>query len=62
MTGTLAGLMREEVKLDADRATVFSPFGLGVLDVAVGAYVLGQARNSEKAIEIPGFIGERLRW
>ncbi len=37
--GTLADVMAGRVSVPADRPVVFSPFGLGVLDLAVGKYV-----------------------
>lgn len=43
--------------LPADRPVVFSPFGLGVLDVAVAQYVLDRARQSSHVTEIPNFFG-----
>ncbi|WP_093631553.1 2,3-diaminopropionate biosynthesis protein SbnB [Streptomyces sp. 3213.3] len=37
--GTLADLLRERLRRDRGRPAVFSPFGLGVLDLAVGKWV-----------------------
>ena len=37
--GTLDDVIAGRVTLPADRPVVFSPFGLGVLDLAVGKYV-----------------------
>ena len=37
--GTLDDVMAGRVTVPADRPVVFSPFGLGVLDLAVGKYV-----------------------
>ncbi|MFF7366424.1 2,3-diaminopropionate biosynthesis protein SbnB [Streptomyces tricolor] len=62
VTGTLAGVLNGDVTLDAARPVIFSPFGLGVLDLAVGAFVLEQARSDGTAIEIPDFFGETRRW
>lgn len=36
--------------------TVFSPFGLGVLDVAVGAFVYEEALRTNRAAVVPGFL------
>lgn len=60
--GTLGALLQGRVSLDADKATVFSPFGLGILDLAVGHHVLAEARRRGSAVEIPDFIGETTRW
>jgi ornithine cyclodeaminase len=62
VTGTLAGVLNGDVSVAADRPVIFSPFGLGVLDLAVGAYVLQQAREAGTAIAIPQFFGETRRW
>jgi ornithine cyclodeaminase/alanine dehydrogenase-like protein (mu-crystallin family) len=39
LAGTLDDVMAGRVTVPADRPVVFSPFGLGVLDLAVGKYV-----------------------
>ncbi|QGV77465.1 2,3-diaminopropionate biosynthesis protein SbnB [Streptomyces ficellus] len=62
VTGTLAGVLGGDVPVTADRPVIFSPFGLGVLDLAVGAYVLEQARAAGSAIAVPNFFGETRRW
>ncbi len=62
VTGTLAGVLNGKVPLTADRPVIFSPFGLGVLDLAVGAYVLAEARTAGSALSIPNFFGETRRW
>jgi 2,3-diaminopropionate biosynthesis protein SbnB len=62
ITGTLGALLQGEVALDEHKPTVFSPFGLGILDLAVGHHVLQETRRQGTAIEIPDFIGETRRW
>ncbi|MFF8730582.1 2,3-diaminopropionate biosynthesis protein SbnB [Streptomyces sp. NPDC015171] len=62
VTGTLAGVLNGEVTPDGEHPVIFSPFGLGVLDLAVGAFVLEEARRDGTAIEIPDFFGETSRW
>lgn len=42
--GTIADVLRGRLRRDPDRAAVFAPFGLGVLDLAVGAWVFDQVR------------------
>ena len=62
VTGTLAGVIRGRDELDPARPTVFSPFGLGVLDLAVGHYVHQQAKSTGRILEVPDFFGETTRW
>ncbi|MET9360230.1 2,3-diaminopropionate biosynthesis protein SbnB [Streptomyces sp. NPDC006632] len=60
--GTLAEVMAGKVEIPADRPVVFSPFGLGILDLAVGKFVYDEvlARNELNVIE--GFFHEVDRY
>jgi N-[(2S)-2-amino-2-carboxyethyl]-L-glutamate dehydrogenase len=62
INGTLAQLMSGEFTLSADRPKIFSPFGLGVLDLAVGMRVYQQAIEQDRTVAIEGFFGETERW
>jgi ornithine cyclodeaminase len=62
VTGTLAGVIEGAVTLDPARATVFSPFGLGILDLAVGHELYERARAAGRLLELPDFFGETRRW
>ncbi|WP_017708334.1 2,3-diaminopropionate biosynthesis protein SbnA [Pseudomonas syringae] len=62
ITGTLAQLMNGEVELSPERASIFSPFGLGVLDLAVGQRVYRQALAEGSALPVPRFFFESSRW
>ncbi len=62
VTGTLAGVLNGEVMVPDGQPVVFSPFGLGILDLALGAYVLQQARAAGKALAVPDFFAETQRW
>ncbi|GAB7529355.1 2,3-diaminopropionate biosynthesis protein SbnB [Pseudomonas sp. 3A(2025)] len=62
ITGTLAQLMLGEITLDPTRPTIFSPFGLGVLDLAVGQRVYRQALEQGRALPVADFFFESNRW
>lgn len=60
--GTIGSLLRGEIELDDDRATIFSPFGLGVLDLGVGTYVHEKTAGDPRVRVISDFFGETSRW
>ncbi|WP_406278210.1 2,3-diaminopropionate biosynthesis protein SbnB [Embleya sp. NBC_00896] len=60
--GTLADVLLGRVRIDADRTTIFSPFGLGVLDLAVGHHIYEAAKARGRTTEIPTFFAEPTRW
>jgi 2,3-diaminopropionate biosynthesis protein SbnB len=62
LAGTLHDVMTGEVRPPADRPVVFSPFGLGVLDLAVGAHVHDQLRRSGDLAHVDGFFHELDRY
>jgi len=61
ITGTLPELIRGRCRVDRTRPTLFSPFGLGVLDLAVGKWVYDVARDTGQAIRIDDFFFELTR-
>jgi len=62
VSGTLAGLIRGEFTLDRSKALIFSPFGMGVLDLALGKTLFEQARSQQQLTMIPDFFAETTRW
>jgi ornithine cyclodeaminase len=56
VTGTLADVMVGRRALTPDEPVVFSPFGLGVLDIAVGALVLDRARHDPRTVALADFF------
>ncbi|MBV6325540.1 2,3-diaminopropionate biosynthesis protein SbnB [Duganella sp. HSC-15S17] len=62
VTGTLAQHMRGQCRLDPARVTVFSPFGLGVLDLKLASFLYQRALAAGSATEIPGFFADTQRW
>jgi ornithine cyclodeaminase/alanine dehydrogenase-like protein (mu-crystallin family) len=62
ITGTIADAVRGKLRFNAERPVVYSPFGMGILDLAVGRFVDGEARRSGRIIQIPNFFAEKTRW
>jgi 2,3-diaminopropionate biosynthesis protein SbnB len=56
VTGTLADVMLGRCELRSDKPVVFSPFGLGVLDIAVGAIVLSRAKHDARTVAVSDFL------
>jgi len=61
-TGTLAELMRGELALDQSRPLIFSPFGMGILDLALGKQVYDEAIAGGLTVRVPNFFNEPNRW
>ena len=59
--GTLTDVMADPGALPTDRPLVFSPFGLGVLDLAVGKYVYDEVIRSGELQVVDGFFHELRR-
>ena len=62
LLGTLDDVIAGRVTLPADRPVVFSPFGLGVLDLAVGKFVYDEIVRSGGLHIIDGFFHELRRY
>jgi N-[(2S)-2-amino-2-carboxyethyl]-L-glutamate dehydrogenase len=61
LDGTLDDVMSGRVSVPTDRPVVFSPFGLGVLDLAVGKYVYDEVARSGELHVIDGFFHDLSR-
>jgi len=61
VTGTLADVIEGRCTVDQERTVVFSPFGLGVLDIAVGRWVYDRAVFAGDFIPIDNFFGDLQR-
>jgi N-[(2S)-2-amino-2-carboxyethyl]-L-glutamate dehydrogenase len=62
LAGTLGDVMAGRVVIPAGRPVVFSPFGLGVLDLAVGKYVYDEVVRAGQLQVIEGFFHELRRY
>ncbi|MCZ0975062.1 2,3-diaminopropionate biosynthesis protein SbnB [Streptomyces albulus] len=62
LTGTLDDVLTGRVTVPADRTVVFSPFGLGVLDLAVGKHVYDEAARSGQLHVVDDFFHELRRY
>jgi ornithine cyclodeaminase/alanine dehydrogenase-like protein (mu-crystallin family) len=61
LTGTLDDILAGRVTLPADQPVVFSPFGLGVLDLAVGKFVYDRTAASGDLHTVDDFFSELRR-
>jgi ornithine cyclodeaminase len=61
VSGTLADVIRGCRTVGRDRPIIFSPFGLGVLDVAVGKWVYDQAVATGRDLRLADFFYETQR-
>jgi len=62
LLGTLPEVLAGHVIAPAHRPLVFSPFGLGVLDLAVGGYVYEQVARSNQLLLVDDFFHELRRY
>lgn len=61
VTGTLSDVMLRRCAVDPARPTIFSPFGLGVLDLAVGKWVYDRALAAGEHLYVDGFFHDLER-
>ncbi|CAH9057871.1 N-((2S)-2-amino-2-carboxyethyl)-L-glutamate dehydrogenase [Pseudoalteromonas holothuriae] len=61
VTGTLADILAGTEALKRDKPVVFSPFGMGILDLAVGYKVYSEAVQSESTTQIDEFFYDMNR-
>ncbi|MDQ3788096.1 MAG: 2,3-diaminopropionate biosynthesis protein SbnB [Actinomycetota bacterium] len=54
--GTLADLLTGRTTCPAGKPVIFSPFGLGVLDLAVGKWIHDRVTAAGGGTEVPGFF------
>jgi ornithine cyclodeaminase len=61
VTGTLAEIMAGRRSVNRSRPIIFSPFGMGILDLAVGKWVYEQAVAARQDLRLSDFFYEVVR-
>ncbi|HMB73148.1 MAG TPA: 2,3-diaminopropionate biosynthesis protein SbnB [Gammaproteobacteria bacterium] len=61
VTGTLADVMEGRCSVDRSRPIIFSPFGMGILDLAVGKWIYDEAVAAGKDLRLDDFFYEVAR-
>jgi len=61
VTGTLAEIMLGHRSVNRSRPIIFSPFGMGILDLAVGKWIYDQAVATGKDLRLSDFFYEVAR-
>ncbi len=62
VNGSLAELILGHFSLCSDKPRIFSPFGMGILDLAVGAKLHTEAKAQRLAVPVADFFEETARW
>src|SRR5216110_3266517 len=61
VTGTLAEIMTGRRSVNRSRPIIFSPFGMGILDLAVGKWIYDQAVAAGQDLRLSDFFYEVVR-
>ena len=61
VTGTIDQLVQGKLALDSQKPTIYSPFGMGILDLAVASYVYQQAIFEQADVTVSDFFYETKR-
>jgi 2,3-diaminopropionate biosynthesis protein SbnB len=61
VTGTLADIMTGGRSVNRSCPIIFSPFGMGILDLAVGKWVYDQAVASDRGMRLSDFFYDTVR-
>ena len=62
LAGTLDDVLTGRVSMPRDGTVIFSPFGLGVLDLAVGGFVYDEMVRAGALQEVEGFFYDLRRY
>jgi N-[(2S)-2-amino-2-carboxyethyl]-L-glutamate dehydrogenase len=61
VTGTLADIIMGRRSVNHSRPIIFSPFGMGILDLAVGKWVYDKAVANDQELRLSDFFYETVR-
>lgn len=61
VTGTIDQLVQGKLALNSQKPTIYSPFGMGILDLAVASYVYQQSVLEKANVTVPDFFYETKR-
>jgi N-[(2S)-2-amino-2-carboxyethyl]-L-glutamate dehydrogenase len=61
VTGTIDRLIQGKVTLDSQKPIIYSPFGMGILDLAVASYVYQKAISEKKDVTVADFFYKTKR-
>lgn len=62
INGHFGNLLDGSIQLNRNKPTIFSPFGLGVLDIALGHFILNASEGDPEVTQVDNFFGDHSRW
>ncbi len=62
INGHFGDLIENNLQLERNKPTIFSPFGLGVLDIALGYFILTASEGDAEVNQVDNFFGNHSRW
>lgn len=63
--GTIGGMLKDQSQKDfrsIKKPKVYSPFGMGILDIALGSFVYNEISSQGNGIVMKDFFYEQSRW
>ena len=60
ITGSIGQLILDQIQISPDKPVIFSPFGLGILDIALGQYIYDIAIERSHFVQIDEFYPKNI--